>query len=387
MQRGDQVTTAWIAGVGDTSFGRHEGLDTLDLMSAATRAALDDAGMTRADVDGVLTGYSTAMPHLMLASLFAEHFGLDPSYCHSMQMGGGTGCGLVMLAKLLVESGQCETVLVAAGENRLTNTGGRDSVIQTLAQVGHATQEVPFGATIPGYYGLLASAYMAAYGITEEDLAELAVLMRTHAALHPGSHLTDPITVADVMASRPIATPLKLLDCCPISDGGVAVIVTADKARSKGVRLAGAGQAHQHQHISAAPSLSQFGGGPAAARAFAEAGLAPKDVQVAGVYDSFTITAAILLEEIGLAERGEAAARARAGDFGPNGVLPLNTHGGLLSFGHSGVAGGMAHFVEVVRQMLGKADARQMPTRPEIGFVHGDGGILSSHVSLLLTQS
>ena len=377
---------AWIAGVGDTPFGRLEGRDSLDLMSQAAAAALADGGFERDEIDGLLTGYSTAMPHLMLATLFAEHFGLSPRYCHAIQLGGATGCALVMLAKLLVESGQCRNVLVVAGENRLTNPGGRDSAIQTLAQVGHAEFEVPFGATIPGYYGLLASAYMGAYDISEEDLAEMAVLMRRNAGRHPGAQLRDPITVADVMASRPIASPLKLMDCCPISDGGVAVLVTADEGRAKGVRLAGAGQAHTHQHISAAPSLDAFGGATAAQQAFEQTGLSVSEVQVAGVYDSFTITVTILLEEIGFAARGQAAALARQGHFEPDGPLPLNTHGGLLSFGHSGVAGGMAHLAEVVRQMSGGAGERQIDRPLDVGFVHGDGGVLSSHVSLVLTR-
>jgi acetyl-CoA C-acetyltransferase len=378
---------AFVAGVGCTEFGRREGFDSLDLMAEAAGSALGDARVERPEIDGLLTGYSTAMPHLMLSTLFAEHFGLAPRYAHAIQLGGATGGALVMLAKLLVESGQCHNVLVVAGENRLSNPGGRDSAIQTLAQVGHADYEVPYGATVPGYYALLASAYMAAHGIAEEDLAELAVLMRRHAARHACAHLKEPITVEDVMASRAIATPLKLLDCCPISDGGAALLVTGDAGRSTGIRLAGAGQAHTHQHISAAPSLTEFAGASAAAgRAFEEAGRSPSQVGVAGIYDSFTITLAILLEEIGFAPRGGAGARARQGDFALDGEFPLNTHGGLLSFGHSGVAGGMAHVVEVVRQMAGAAGARQLAQAPETGFVHGDGGVLSSHVSLVLAR-
>jgi len=380
------MTGAWVAGVGDTPFGRLEGKDSLDLMSKAAVGALADGGFERGEIDGLLTGYSTAMPHLMLATLFAEHFGLSPSYCHGIQVGGATGSALVMLAKVLVESGQCRNVLVVAGENRLSNPGGRDSAVQTLAQVGHAEFEVPFGATIPGFYGLLASAYMQAYGLQEEDLAEMAVLMRRHAAQHPDAQLRDPITVADVMASRPIATPLKLLDCCPISDGGAAILVTEERERSKAVRIAGAGQAHSHQHISAAPSLTTFGAATAAARAFKGAGVGLEEVEVAGIYDSFTITVTILLEEIGFAPRGQAGVLTREGRFSLTGALPLNTHGGLLSYGHSGVAGGMAHLIEVVRQMTGAAAERQLPRRPKVGFVHGDGGVLSSHVSLVLRQ-
>jgi len=377
---------AWIAGVGNTRFGSLDGWNTLDIMAEAATNALEDGSFARGEIDGLLTGYSTSMPHLMLATLFAEHFGLKPDYCHAIQLGGATGCALVMLAKLLVESGQCETVLVVAGENRLTNPGGRDSAIQTLAQVGHAEFEVPYGGTVPAYYGLLASAYMNRYGLTEQDLAEGAVLMRAHAAGHPDAHLQEPVSVADVMASRAIATPLKFLDCCPISDGGIALLVTADRKRSKGIRLAGAGQAHRHQHVSMATDLADFGAARAAREALRQAGCEIGAVDMVGIYDSFTITLAILLEEIGFSARGRAGHDIRSGIYAKDGRLPLNTHGGLLSFGHSGVAGGMAHIVELCRQMAGEARGREVSRRPRTGFIHGDGGVLSSHVSLVLAQ-
>ncbi|UOM35279.1 thiolase family protein [Acuticoccus sp. I52.16.1] len=376
------MTRARIAGIGDTRFGRHEGRDTLDLMAEAASAALADAGRERGEVDGLLTGYSTAMPHIMMATLFAEHYGLDPAYAHALSCGGATGGAMLMLAKVLVESGQCRSVLVVAGENRLTNEGGRDDAIKALAQVGHAETEVPYGATIPGYYALLASLYMAAHGVTEPDLATFAVAMRENAARHPGAHLTAPITIDDVLASRPIATPLKLLDCCPISDGAAAFLVAADGA---GPRLAGAGQAHRHQHVSALADLDDTGAARAAARAFAEAGLSAGDIDYLGIYDSFTITALILLEELGFSARGRAARDLAAGRYGIDAV-PLNTHGGLLSFGHCGVAGGIAHVVETVRQMRGTAGARQAPRRPRTAFVHADGGVLSAHVSLVLAE-
>lgn len=375
---------ARVRGVGDTAFGRHDGRDTLDLMAIAATNALQDAGIERAGIDGLLTGYSTAMPHLMLATLFSEHFGLSPSYAHGLQAGGATGCAALMLAKILVESGQCRNVLVVAGENRLTNDGDRDSVIQTLAQVGHPRFEVPYGTTIPAYYGLLASQYMDRFGLGEEDLAELAVLMRAHAGTHFGAQFADAITIADVMSSRPIATPLKLLDCCPISDGAVAVIVSGEKV--DGPRLAGAGQAHLHQHVSMASDIARMGAADAAERAFADAGVERQNVGILGVYDSFTITVAMLLEEIGFSGRGNVGQDVRDGRYGREGALPLNLHGGLLSYGHSGVAGGLAHFVEVVRQMSGRAGERQLTKQPATGFVHGDGGVLSAHVSLVLRQ-
>ena len=185
---------SWITGVGLTPFGKHPGRSTLDLMSEAAGAALDDAGLARRDVDGLLTGYSTTFPHLMLSTVFAEHFGLVPTYAHAIQLGGATGFAMAMLAHHVVESGLARNVLVVAGENRLTGQT-RDAAVQTLAQVGHPVYEVPFGATIPAYYGLLASRYMHEHGNTERDFAELAVTMRRHAAGHPGAQFHDPIEI------------------------------------------------------------------------------------------------------------------------------------------------------------------------------------------------
>ncbi len=369
-------------GAGLTPFGRHAGSSALGLMAQAAEAALRDAALHRRQIDGLLCGYATTLPHLMLSTLFAERFALQPSYAHSVQLGGATGAALVMLAGDLVRAGRCRHVLVVAGENRLSGQA-RDSAIQTLAQVGDAELEVPNGASVPAYYALLASRYMHQTGTSEADLATLAVLMRQHAASHPGAHLRSPLTVADVLASRPIATPLKLADCCPISDGAAALLVSADPGSGARVVLRGAGQAHLHQHLSAMQSVLACGAADAAQRALAQAGLQRSQIDHLAVYDSFTITLAMLLEELGLAPRGGSAARARAGDFGPQGALPLNLHGGLLSYGHCGVAGGLAHVVEVVTQLAGRAGARQ-GRQGTHALVHADGGVMSSHVSLVL---
>src|SRR3954447_20380781 len=185
----------YITGTGLTSFGRHDGRSSLDLMSMAAQLALDDAGLTRADVDGILCGYSTVSPHIMLATVFAEHFGITPSYAHAVQVGGATGLAMVMLAHIIVQAGMAKHVLVVSGENRLTGQS-RDAAIQALAQVGHPLYEVPLGPTIPAYYGLVASRYMHEYNVTEQDLAEFAVLMRANAMDHPGAQFRDRITVA-----------------------------------------------------------------------------------------------------------------------------------------------------------------------------------------------
>ncbi|MNL13601.1 thiolase [compost metagenome] len=184
-----------------------------------------------------------------------------------------------------------------------------------------------------------------------------------------------------------IADPLHMLDCCLISDGGAALVVSsraaARDARGKGIEILGAGQGHTHEHIVAAPSLVDFGCKASSATAFARAGVRAADINVAQIYDSFTITLAVELESIGFFERGQAGAAAAAGELGLGGKLPCNTHGGLLSYGHSGAAGGMFHAVEAVQQLRGSAGDRQVQDA-RLAFVHGDGGILSAHCSLVL---
>ncbi|MGH1331738.1 MAG: thiolase family protein [Paracoccaceae bacterium] len=368
-----------------TPFGRCEGSDPIALMSTAARQALKDADLERGAIDGLICGYATTLPHLMLAAVFAESFGLKPRFAQAMQMGGATGAGMIHLARILVASGTCRNVLVVAGENRLSGQS-RDASIQALAQVAHPLGEVPTGATVPACYALGAARYLHTTGADQTDLAALAVLMRRNASNTPGAHLSGAITEADVLASRPIATPLKLLDCCPISDGGAAVLISADPGAGAAVAITGAGQAHRHQHITEAPDDLALGARHSSATAFKEAGIAADDLDYLAIYDSFTVTLAMLLEACGISAPGAAGKDARTGRFEASGALPLNTHGGLLSYGHCGVAGALAHVSEALQQMRGTAGARQIK-RPLIhALVHGDGGILSSHVSLILER-
>lgn len=370
---------ARIVGVGLTAFGKDLGRSALELQGEAAWAALDDAGVAAAEVDTVIAGYATTLNHLMPANLLAEYLGARPARAFGMSIGGATGLGMVAEATRLVRSGEAERVLVVGGENRASGQT-RDAAISTLAQVGHADYEVVLGANIPAYYALLASQYVHRYGVPRADLAALAVQMRTHALAHPGAQFRKACTVEDVLHAPMVAEPLGLLDCCPISDGGAAFVVSRDGG-SRGVRVTGVGQENLHQHLSEA-DFTRFGARESAERALAEAGLRLEDIDVFGIYDSFTITLAILLEEIGIAAPGQAGRMAAAGEFARTGRFPLNLHGGLLSYGHSGVAGGMAHLAEVVTQLRGEAGDRQLATGPRRGLLHADGGVLSAHVTL-----
>lgn len=376
---------SWISGFGLTPFGKYPELNSLDLMSQAAEQALNAAGLHRLDIDGLLCGYSGTLPHLMLANVFAEHFGLEPSYAHGIQVGGGTGLAMVMAAHRLVASGATDNILVVAGENRASGQS-RDASIQMLAGVGHPRYEVPLGTVVPGYYALLASRYLHDHSLHESDLAELAVLMRHHATAHKDSHFNSPISIDDVLASKPIASPLKMLDCCPISDGGGAVVISREQIGPNPICIKGVGQANLHQHITSASSLSHFGAKSSSKAAMAEANVQAGDIEYAAIYDSFTITLALLLEEIGFCPSGAAPSYVREGYFSQTGELPLNTHGGLLSYGHCGVAGVLAHLVEACKQMLGQADNRQLTKRPALSLVHADGGVMSSHISVVLRR-
>ncbi len=372
-----------ISGIGQTPVGRLEGASSMGLQAEAVRLALDDAGLRPGEIDAVLCAYSIVEPHIMLSSAFCEFIGHQPGYTTAMQSGGATACAMVLHAAALVRAGVARHVLLVTGDNRLTGMT-RDAAVSKLAEVGHPQFEQPYGISIPAAYALVARAYMHEYGVREEDMAAIAVAMRTNALLHPDAQMRDPITVDDVMASRPVATPLKLLDCCLISDGGAALVVSAaDAVSGRAVEVLGHGMRGTHEHIVAAPSLTGFGCTDAARQAFEMAGVAPADIDVAEIYDSFTITLLAELESIGFFGKGEAGPAAAAGALGAGGRLPCNTHGGLMSFAHSGAAGGMFHVVEAVRQLRGTAGARQV-AGAELAYVHGDGGILSLHAALVL---
>ncbi|MBI2226694.1 MAG: thiolase family protein, partial [Betaproteobacteria bacterium] len=274
------------------------------------------------------------------------------------------------------------------GENRATGQT-RDQAVAALAAVGHPYFERPYGASIPGCYVMIARCHMDQFGTTPEQLAAVAVTTRRHAVLHPNAHMRKPITSADVQSSKPIADPLRMLDCCIISDAGGAFIVTsAERAkdlRSKPAYLAGIGEFHTHEHILCAPSLTEFGAKQSGMTAYRMAGLGPSDIDVAELYDCFTIVPILELEELGFCPRGEGGRFYEEGHASIGGKLPVNTHGGMLSHAHAGAAGGLFGIVEAVRQLRGGLGPRQVQGA-EVALVHNEGGILSSHCTAILTS-
>lgn len=374
-----------ISGISRTAFGKFPSENSLSLQREVSIGALADAGVRPADLDAVITGYSTVSPHLMPANVLSEALGARPRICFGMSLGGATGIGMMIQACQLVESGTAEHVLVVAGENRATGQTRKDST-STLAQVAHPRYELPIGVTVPALYALLASEYYHRYGLSDEALASIAVQMRANAVGTEGAQYRTPLTTDDVISSPPVASPLRLFECSPVSDGAVALLVShVNSLNTPGsVQVAGVGSANRAQHISSL-DFTKTGARESATSAFSMANVALTDVNILGVYDSFTVTLAMLLEEIGFSIPGETGYMAAAGEFSTNGTLPLNLHGGLLSYGHSGVAGGLAHVVEVAMRLRSGA-ALGNGAVPEIGYVHGDGGVMSAHASMILRK-
>lgn len=375
-----------IAGVGDSDIGKVPHLSGVGLNAQAAKRALDDAGMSFDDVDGLLTAYSMTEPYFMLGSVLAEYLGLRPTYCASLTVGGATPGVALHHAAMAVASGQAEVVLVTAGENRATGQS-RDAAVQALTQVGHPYFENLYGPLIPSFYAMIAARYMHEYATTRAEMASVAVRARDHAVRHPNSPMRETITVEDVLGSKPISTPLNMLDCCLISDAAGAFVVTS-AARAADLPkppawLLGIGECHTHEHVTMAPSLTHFGTEKSGQLAYAMAGLGPDDIDFAELYDCFSIVPIIEAEELGLAERGAGGELFASGATAIEGRLPVNTHGGMLSYAQAGASGGLHGIVEAVRQLRGDEGERQV-ARHDVALVHNEGGILSSNCTIIL---
>jgi acetyl-CoA acetyltransferase len=376
-----------IAGVGETEVGRVPSLGATQLCVQACRLALEDAGLTNKDVDGVITANSWSEPHYYHAEWIAEYLGCQPHYCLTVGTGGGTIISALSHAVSAIETGLCETVLLAAADNWLSAFSREKMVELMAANAGHYQFEIPYGSFVPGLYALYAQAQMKRYGTTSEQFAKVAVTARKYAALHPGAQMRTPITIADVHESKKVAEPLHLLDCALISDGGAAIVVTAaGRARDfrpKPVYVLGLGEAHQHEHVSQALSLTETAAAESGARAFMMANLHPREIDLAMLYDPFTPTVVMFLEDLGFCERGEGGAFVDSSEIELGGRLPVNTNGGLLSYAHPGNPGALLLTVEAVRQLRGECASRQVPDA-KTALVHAEGGIMSSHATAIL---
>jgi acetyl-CoA acetyltransferase len=382
---------AALVGIGESRVGRVPDRSALELQADAALAAAADAGIRFSDIDGLITTPLRVERWNMPCGVVASALGIKPRFLATEDLAGASGAAMIHHAVMAVESGQCDTVLCVAGQNLLSH-GSRAQAVKSLAEVGsaHPQFEVPYGPLVPSLYALIAQRHMHQFGTTSEQLAEVAVTMRYHASLNPNAHKRELITVDDVLRSNMITAPLHMLDCALVSDGAAAVIVTtADRARDlprKAVYLRGQGYGLRHSHIGDTEDITTTGAVESGNAAFKLAGVERSDIDVAQIYDCFTITLIVELEDLGFCPKGEGGRFVEGGRIRVGGELPVTTHGGLLSGGHPGLPGGFFHVVEAVRQLRGDAGGRQVDNA-QLALVHGNGGVASVHCTLILGNS
>jgi acetyl-CoA acetyltransferase len=320
----------------------------------------------------------------------AEYLGIDHRYIDGTMVGGSTFEFYVQHAAAAIRDGQCETVLITYGSNLLSSQGrmlGTKGFFQEGQRVpGPLQYEAPYGNVLIGAYAMAARRHMHEYGTTSEQLAEIAVAARSHAALNPNALYRDPITIDDVVSSRMIADPLHKLDCCVISDGGGAVVMTTAE-RAKDLKKApayvlGAAGAQTHWNISQMPDFTVSAAATCGPEAFAQAGVTPGDIDTIQFYDSFTITALLMLEDLGFCPKGEGGRFVEGGTLKLGGKLPLNTDGGGLSSCHPGMRG-IFLLIEATRQIRGDAGEAQVADC-ELALACGSGGWLSCLGTVIL---
>lgn len=370
---------AAIVGVASLDTFQTEGRSPVGLAALAARRAVDDAGLKISDVDGL---FSSSAYYYMPTLTLGEYLGINPTFVDSTTIGGCAFVAQLGHAAAAIEAGLCEVALVVYGSTQRSDRGGLVSMAEP------SPYEVPHGVVHPlTAFGMIAQRHMHEYGTTSEQLAELAVTARRWAMLNPDAPYRTPLTVDDVLESPMVCSPLHKFDCCLVTDGGGAVVVTsAEKARelrADPVYLAGIGEAQNHRNFSQMPNLTSTEAARSAERAFRMAGISRNEIDTLHVYDAFTISLLVLLEDLGFCEKGEGGFLARSGRLAPGGDLPLNTDGGGLSFTHPGMLS-IFLIVEAVRQLRGEAGDRQV-AGANISLVHGMGMTLGTHATAVLS--
>jgi acetyl-CoA acetyltransferase len=375
-------------GVGDTAVGKLPGRTPISLAVEAAAAAVRDAGLDMGQIDGVVTTQPMVGSMSRQALTLAEALGIchQITYCDTVRLGGASALVGFARACRLVAAGRQSAILVVSADTPRTGQLRKASVAQ-LAELRHPAWEQPFGMSNVSAYALVAQHYLDRYQLGPDALAVIPVELRRHAETHPGAVYRDPLTIDQVTASRMVASPFHLLECSPVSDGAAAAVIFRPDFGSDHpfISLLGSAEGYRYDNISFAGDLGSTGAALSSARALGEASVAVSDVDVALLYDPYSVTLAIELEEIGFCAPGQAPDFVAAGGIRVDGQIPANTHGGLLSHSHCGSAAGIHHIVEAIRQLHGTAS--NQVASAEIALLHAEGGILSANCTVLLAAS
>ena len=380
-----------VIGIGISPTGKVPGWSPLALSADASLKAIRDAGLQKQDVDGVLCSHAFASPFHRFSVALSEYIGIAPTFSNTLQVSGATAATMFNVGAAAIAGGLVDTVLVVGGDSLLTGLTP-ELAMRSMTESRDQQYEMPFGIPVANTFAMTVHRHMKEYGTTPEQLAEVAVTSRRHASRTPGAQQTKPITVEDVLSSPMVTTPYRKLDCSLISDGAAAfVLVSAERARDLGIEepvyILGAGECYTHEHIFLMPSLTTTGAVESSRSAYAMAGYAADDMDLAGIYDCFTGTLIMMLEDLGFCGKGEGGPFVADGQMTYGGKIPVNTHGGLLSFAHSGMPGSLFHFYEVIRQLRGRCGERQVADA-NLGLVHSLGaGFATNATTIFGTRS
>lgn len=378
MQPPERGATA-IVGAAESDLGEvGAGLTPLDLIGQATHRALEDAGLQKSDVDGLFG----ASAYYQMATVSAgEYLGIRPRYSDGTNVGGSSFVSHLLHANAAIQAGMCDVALVTYASTQRSDGGFRG-----ITEPPNPFED-PYSPRYPvSMYALAAARHMYEFGTTREQLAEVAVAARRWARLNPQAFKRGPLEIEDVLNSPMVSSPLTIRDCCLVTDGGGALLITsAERARSlrkPPIYLLGAGEAHSHRNISEMPDLTTTAATDSSERAYGSAGVRPQEADLVMLYDAFTINVPLFLEDLGLCEKGDGGGFVADGRISPGGELALNTNGGGLSYNHPGMYG-LLMLLEAVRQLRGEAGDRQVEGA-ELAIAHGSGGVLSSQVTAVL---
>jgi len=370
----------------------------LDQVADLAALAMIDAGLSPGQIDGLsLTPAGFTEASMFVPAMVGEYLGLKLNYGDVVDLGGASAIAMAWRAAAAIEMGLCRAVLCVLRamptphdpQARAQQGGRRLGATSGAYGAPEAEFDVPYGHVAQNTgYAMIAQRYKAIFGYDERAMAKIAVDQRTNACANPEAWFYgQPITIDDVLASKMIADPLHILEIVMPATGGAAFIVARkDIERSNANRPAvirGFGEHIQCKSPSYADDMLVTPIGPASRRAFSMAGLAPKDMHMAEVYDCYTITVLLTLEDAGFCEKGTGQRFVTEHDLTWRGDFPLNTHGGQLSFGQAGMAGGASQLVEAVRQIQGRCGERQLG-RHDLAYVSGTGGVMSEQTALVL---
>ncbi|MDO9435334.1 thiolase [Hydrogenophaga sp.] len=367
-----------VVGAATFGIGAAPGYEAIDLAVHASLKALEQAGLKPSDVDGLFT----TLPQDPFSSLtIAEYLGIQPAITDNSRTGGSSFQIQAMWAALALDAGLCNVALITYGSNQRSASGGLVSSGGTPLVYEHRYKPM----NPPSSYAMAAARHMHEYGTTRKQLAEVAVAARQWAKLNPDAFMREDLSLDDVLNARMVSDPLSVRDCCLVTDGAAAVVmVRADRAKDlpgMPAYLLGSASATWHRSIGNMPDLTVTAAKDSGTRAYAQAGVKAQDIDVALLYDAFTINTILFLEDLGFCAKGEGGAFVDNGGIAPGGRLAVNTNGGGLSCVHPGMYG-LFTMVEAVEQVRGTAGARQVPGA-RLAIAHGNGGVLSSQATAI----